>query len=118
MGPIFLNGTKVSWISLVQAYGRPKTMFRKLHGLTLMTYSVLLFGPERLNQRQILINYFTRPRKGLYKIINAIERAVRTIAKGALSPDLYYKMKVFIFGVKHFIPRKKRKTDQILWPVT
>jgi len=117
MGPIFLNGTKVSWISLVQAYGRPKTMFRKLHGLTLMTYSVLLFGPERLNQRQILINYFTRPRKGLYKIINAIERAVRTIAKGALSPDLYYKTKVFIFGVKHFTPRKKRMTGQILWPV-
>jgi hypothetical protein len=117
MGPIFLNGTKVSWISLVQAYGRPKTMLRKLHGLALMTYSVLLFGPERLNQRQILINYFTRPRKGLYKIINAIERAVRTIAKGALSPDLYYKTKVFIFGVKHFTQRKKRMTGQILWPV-
>jgi len=110
-GPIFLNGTEVSDISLLMGYPRPRAILWRIPELVFLMSIILLYGAERLDRRQIIINYFTRPRKGLYKIINALERVIRQAAKGLLSPQQYHKIKKTLFGVKHFPHRKKRHLE-------
>ena len=110
-GPIFLNGTEVSDISLLMGYPRPRTILWRIPELVFLMYIILLYGAERLDRRQLIINHFTRPRKGLYKIINALERSIREAAKSFLSPQVYYKTKKTLFGVKHFPHRKKRHLE-------
>ena len=102
LGPIYLNGSKVSDISLIQGYCEPRKLLRVISDYSLLMYSILLYGAEGLDRRKIIINYFTRPRKGLYAAINAIERCLRKTAQKILSRKSYYKTKQLVFGVKHF----------------
>ena len=106
-GPIFSNGTEVSETFLLHGYGRANTMLRKIAILAFNLRSVLLYGFGGLNQRQIVINHFTRPRKGLYKIVNTLEKAIRNAAKTCLSSKTYYQIKKALFRLKHF-PRKNK----------
>jgi hypothetical protein len=106
-GPIYLNDIEVSYISLVQGYCSPRGVVRRISDVVLLMYAIMLYGTEGLDRRKIITNYFNRPRKGLYKILNALERAIRKVAKTWLTPETYYQLKNFIFGVKHFPKRKK-----------
>jgi len=110
LGPIYLNGSKVSDISLIQGYCEPRKLLRIISDYSLLMYSILLYGAEGLNQRKIMINYYLRPRKCLYAAINAIERCFRKMAQKILSRKSYYKTKQLVFGVKHF-KRKKLLTS-------
>jgi glycosyltransferase involved in cell wall biosynthesis len=107
LGPINLNDSEVSDISLVQGYCKPRKLLRIILDYSLLTYSIFLYGAEGLDRRKVIINYFTRPRKGLYAGINAIERGLRKMAQKILSRKSYYKTKKFVFGVKHFKRKKK-----------
>ena len=111
LGPINLNDCQVSDISLVRGYCRPRKLLRIILDYSLLMYSILLYGAEGLDRRKIIINYFTRPRKGLYAAINAIERFLRKTAKQTLSQKSYYKIKELVFGVKHFRRKKKLLTS-------
>ena len=102
LGPINLNDSEVSDISLVRGYCKPRKLLRIILDYSLLMYSILLYGAEGLDQRKIIINYFTRPRKGLYAAINAIERFLRKTAQQILSQKSYYKIKQLVFRVKHF----------------
>jgi len=102
LGPISLNDSEVSDISLVRGYCKPRKLLRIILDYSLLMYSILLYGAEGLDRRKIIINYFTRPRKGLYAAINAIERFLRKTAQKILSQKSYYKTKQLVFGVKHF----------------
>jgi len=113
-GPIFFNGTNVSEVSLLMGYPRQITILRRISELAFVMSIILLYGAERLDLRQIMINYFTRPRKGLYKIINALERVIRQAAKGLLSPQQYHKIKKTLFGEKHF-PQRKKMFAEVPW---
>ena len=104
-GPIFSNGTEVSDTFLLHGYGRANTMLRKIAILAFNLRSVLLYGFGGLNQRQIIINHFTRPRKGLYMILNALERAIRTAIKSLMSDHAYYKLKETLFNSRLTIIR-------------
>jgi len=106
MGPINLNESEVSDISLVQGYCKPRKLLRLISDYLLLIYSILLYGAEGLDRRKIIINYWTRPRKGLYAAINAIERFLRKTVKQTLSQKSYYKIKQLVFGVKHFRRKK------------
>jgi len=107
LGPINLNDSEVSDISLVRGYCKPRKLLRIILDYSLLMYSILLYGAEGLDRRKIIINHFTRPRKGLYAAINAIERFLRKTAKEILSQQIYYKTKKVVFGVKHFKRKKK-----------
>lgn len=107
LGPIYLNNSIVSDISLVRGYCKPRKLLRIILDYSLLMYSILLYGAEGLDRRKIIINYFTRPRKGLYAAINAIERFLRTTAQQIFSQKSYYKSKQLLFGVKHFKRKKK-----------
>ena len=113
MGPIYLDDFEVSDISLVQGYCNPNSFLRKISDYLLLTSSILLYGAAGLDRRKIIINYFTRPRKGLYAGINAIERVLRITAKITLSPKAYYKAKQLVFGVKHFNQKKRLPTSNV-----
>ena len=106
-GPIFLNDTEVSDISLVHGYCSTRRMARRILDVIVLSYAIILYGTEGLDRRKIVINYFNRPRKGLYKILNALEKVIRKAAKTWLTPETCYQIKKFIFGVKHFPKRKK-----------
>ena len=106
-GPIFLNGTEISDTYLLIGYLKPRAVLRKLLELAFIMRTILLYGFEGLDKRQIVINHFTRPRKGLYMIVNALERAIRNTTKTLLSPKNYYETKKNFFGVKHFSRRKE-----------
>jgi hypothetical protein len=116
LGPIYLNGSKVSDIYLVQGYCEPRKLLRVISDYSLLMYSILLYGAEGLNQRKIMINYFLRPRKGLYAAINAIERCLRKMSQTILSRKSYYKTKQLVFGVKHFKRKKKLLTSNVAFP--
>lgn len=105
-GPIYLNDIEVSDISLVQGYCSPRRMARRISDVVLLMYAIMLYGTEGLDRRKIIINYFNRPRKGLYKILNALERAIRSVAKTSLTSETYDQIKRLIFRVKHFPKRK------------
>jgi hypothetical protein len=113
-GPIFSNGTEVSDTFLLHGYGKANTMLSRIAIFAFNLRSVLLYGFGGLNQRQIIINHFTRPRKGLYRILNTLERSIRTAAKRLMSDHSYYKLKETLFGFKH-IPQKKQMTANIYW---
>ena len=106
-GPIYLNDIEVSYISLVQGYCSSRGVVRRISDVVLLMYAIILYGTEGLDRRKIITNYFNRPRKGLYKILNALERAIRNVAKTWLTPETYYQFKNFISGVRHFTKRKK-----------
>ena len=106
-GPIYLNETEVSDISLIQGYCVVRPMLRRILDVILLMFAITLYGSEGLDRRKIIINYFTRPRKGLYKILNTLEKAIRNVAKTCLSTKAYYQIKRVIFGVEHF-PRKNK----------
>jgi len=106
-GPIYLNDIEVSDISLVQGYCSPRGVVRRISDVVLLMYAITLYGTEGLDRRKIITNYFNRPRKGLYKILNALERVIRKVAKTWLTPESYYQIKKFIFGMKHFPKRRK-----------
>jgi len=110
LGPINLNDSEVSDISLVQGDCKPRKLRRIILDYLLLTYSILLYGAEGLDRRKVIINYFTRPRKGLYAGINAIERCLRKMTQKILSRKSYYKTKKLVFGVKHF----KRKSKLLI----
>jgi glycosyltransferase involved in cell wall biosynthesis len=97
MGPIYLNDSEVSDISLVRGYIHHSRLRRIISDYLLLIYAISLYGAEGLDRRKIIINYFTRPRKGLYAGINAIERALRKMAQKILSQNLTTKLrKLFI----------------------
>jgi glycosyltransferase involved in cell wall biosynthesis len=106
-GPIFLNDTEVSDISLVKGPCSSRRMSWGVSDVMVLVYAIILYGTEWLDRRKIIINYFNRPRKGLYKIINALEKVIRIAAKTWLTPETYYQIKKSIFGMKHFPERKK-----------
>jgi Glycosyl transferase family 2 len=106
-GPIFFNGTKASEVSLLMGCPQQRSISRRISELAFFMYNILLYGVERLDRRQIIINHFTRPRKGLYKVVNALETAIRKTAKVFLSPKQYYTAKKLLFGEKHFLQREK-----------
>ena len=108
-GPIYLNDIEVSDISLIQGYCSPRGMVRRITDIVLLMYAIILYGTEGLDRRRIIINYFNRPRKGLYKIFNALAKVVQKVTETWLSPQDYYQIKKTIFGVKHF--SKKNKCD-------
>jgi glycosyltransferase involved in cell wall biosynthesis len=112
-GPIFLNDTEVSDISLVHGFCSSTRMARRISDLIVLVYAIILYGTEGLDRRKIIINYFNRPRKGLYKILNALERVIRNAAKTWLTPETYYQSKKYLFGVKHFPKRK----NWVIFPV-
>lgn len=113
LGPISLNDSEVSDISLVRGYCKPRKLLRIILDYSLLMYSILLYGAEGLDRRKIIINYFTRPRKGLYAAINAIERFLRKTAQKILSQKSYYKTKQLVFGVKHFKRKNKLLTSSV-----
>ena len=106
-GPIFLNDTEISDISLMQGYCVSRKMLHRISDVILLMFTIILYGTEGLDQRKIIINYFTRPRKGLYKIVNTLEKAIRNAAKTCLSLKTYYQIKKALFRLKHF-PRKNK----------
>jgi hypothetical protein len=83
MGPIFLNDKQVDDLDLLkEGFGLGlNSVLRKIKAYTILLYSVFLYGAEELNQRKIIINYFARPRKGLYRIINPLEKGIRITLK-------------------------------------
>jgi hypothetical protein len=92
-GPIYLNDIEVSDISLVQGYCSPRGVVRRISDGVLLMYAIMLYGTEGLDRRKIITNYFNRPRKGLYKIFNALAKVVRKVAETWLSPQDYYQIK-------------------------
>ncbi len=96
LGPIYFNESEVSDISLVQGYSNRRKLLRIISDYLLLMYSISLYGVEGLDRRRIISNYFARPRKGLYAVINAIERVLRKTAQKILSRKAYYKAKQLI----------------------
>jgi Glycosyl transferase family 2 len=114
MGPIFLNDQQVDDLYLLEEGYEPgaNPILRKIKVYTVLLYSIFLYGPEALNQRKIIINYFVRPRKGLYRIVNAFEKGIRVTLKKVLTIKKYYQIKRNLFGVEHFAS-KTRKIQKI-----
>ena len=113
LGPIYLNNSIVSDISLGGGYCNPRKFIRIISDYLLLMHSILLYGAEGLDRRKIIINYFSRPRKGLYAAINVIERCLRKTAQKILSQKSYYKAKQLVFGAKHFKRKKKLLTSSV-----
>ena len=111
MGQIYHNNEIIDGPSLVKEdFGSKSTVLMRMRFYAILLFSIFLYEPAGLDQRKIIINYFTRPRKGLYKILNALERPIRKTAKKLLTRETYYKIKKVILGVKPF-PKIKKWDD-------
>lgn len=113
MGRIYHNNKIVDNATLVLGDFRLKTTaLLRMRFYALLLLSIFLYGPAGLNQRKIIINYFNRPRRGLYKIIHSLERAIRIpvkrLAKRLLPIRVYYKMKELLIVFKQFPPIKRQ----------